>query len=223
MPNTQTRQSPTPRSISRREFLRVMGMLGAGGILSGCGSVDAQGQVASANPTLPLAPTPTARPRPLVAIAQADRYDRVLIRKQVQDLFDHLGGIQDVVRSGDTVVMKVNLTGGTGFQSTGGKPATEYHILHPEIVRAAGELLRDAGAKDVYIAEAVWDASSFPLWGYAEVAHNLNAGLIDLNHAEPFSEFATAPVGDRWSIYESFHVNRLLLEADAFISIAKMK
>jgi uncharacterized protein (DUF362 family) len=48
-----------------------------------------------------------------VAIAQAESYDRNLVRKQVQALLDGLGGLDDVISSGDRAVIKVNLTSGT--------------------------------------------------------------------------------------------------------------
>jgi len=147
--------------------------------------------------------TPYTGTRPQVAIARAASYDRKLIRQQVQGLFDSLGGVEDIVSRGDKIAIKVNLTGGTGSLPAGGEPATEYHILHPEIVRAVGELLRDAGARNLYIVESVYDTQSFPLWGYTAVAESLDAKLIDLNQKDPYLDFATVPVGADWFIYQN--------------------
>lgn len=106
-----------PRGISRREFLKLAA--GATGLLVGC----TPGPQPTPTPTHTPAPTstppPTATPTGVptatptiappstslsqVAIAQADTYDRALVRQQVQALLDELGGLEDVVSSGDRV------------------------------------------------------------------------------------------------------------------------
>jgi uncharacterized protein (DUF362 family) len=171
----------------------------------------------------PVTPSPTLAPAQ-VALAQAASYDPTLVRQQVEAVFDSLGGLEDVVGTGDRVAIKVNLTGGV----RGGSPsvvanAPETYVTHPAVTRAAGELLRDAGAKEIYIVEAVWEWASFEQWGYVEVADDLGATLIDLNNSEPYSDFASTPVGKDWFIYESFTFNHILEEVDAFVSLAKMK
>jgi uncharacterized protein (DUF362 family) len=166
---------------------------------------------------------PSASSVSKVAIAQAKSYDRALVRGQVQALLDGLGGLDDVIRAGDRVAMKVNLTGGTHFQPPSGLSATESYLTHPEVVRALGELLRDAGARELFIVEAAYDDESYPLFGYQEVAGTLDATLIDLNTPHPYDDFASIPVGGGGFIYESFFLNHILEEVDAFISVAKMK
>jgi uncharacterized protein (DUF362 family) len=158
-----------------------------------------------------------------VAIAQVESYDRDLVREHVQALLDGLGGLDDVIRSGDRVAIKVNLTSGTDFESAAGVPAIESYVTHPEVVRALSALLRDAGAGQLFIVEAVYDEESYPLWGYEDVAKALDATLIDLNHAHPYSDFASVSVGEHWSFYEDFRFNHILEEVDAFVSVAKMK
>jgi len=44
----------------------------------------------------------------------ADSYDYATVKTKVQYLFDTLGGISDVVKKGDKVGIKINLTGGSG-------------------------------------------------------------------------------------------------------------
>lgn len=46
-----------------------------------------------------------------VAITQNDNYTRSVIKQKVQHLFDSLGGISDIVKAGDKVAIKINLTG----------------------------------------------------------------------------------------------------------------
>jgi uncharacterized protein (DUF362 family) len=155
-----------------------------------------------------------------VAIAQANNYDRKLVRQQVQAMFDDLGGVNDVVSAGDRVGLKVNLTGGGVFGPMA-VPPTESYMTHPEVVRAVGELLRDAGARELFILEGVYGWGMFP--DYKETAEALDATLINLNNPAPYGDFATTPVGQDWFIYESFSFNHILEEVDAFVSVAKMK
>ncbi len=217
--------------LSRRQFLKMAGVLAGGTVLAGCG--------APARAPLATAPAPTTSPVPLtpatfaaaspsaraqVAIAQAASYDPKLVRQQLETLLDSLGGLRDVVKSGDTVAIKVNLTGGIrSAEPQVVATATENYVTHPAVVRAIGELLRDAGAKKIYIVEAVWEWGSFDTWDYVPMAKELGATLIDLNNPDPYTDYASTPVGKDWFIYDQFTFNHLLEEVDAFVSVPKMK
>jgi uncharacterized protein (DUF362 family) len=145
------------------------------------------------------------------------------VRRQVQALLDGLGGLDDVMGRGDRVAIKVNLTGGTDCEPPASTPAVERFVVHPEVVRALGELLRDAGAGQLFIVEAVWDPRSYPLWGYEEAAKGLGATLIDLNAPQPYKDFVSAPVGTDWFVYPEYTVNPILQDVDVFVSVAKLK
>jgi uncharacterized protein (DUF362 family) len=145
------------------------------------------------------------------------------VRAGVRDLLDDLGGLSDLVSAGDRVAIKINLVGGTHFQPPPGVPAVESYMTHPEVVRALGELLRDAGARELYIVEAIYEPQAFSLFGYDAVAAALGASLVDLNSPGQGGEFGSAPVGAGAFVYDSIAVNHLLNEVDAFISVTKMK
>jgi uncharacterized protein (DUF362 family) len=183
-----------------------MGAVAAGLLVAGC---------------QPRTLSGTSRSR--VAIAQAASYDRDIVRQQVEELLDGIGGLDDVIGSGDRVAIKVNLTGGTYFEPPAGLSATESYLTHPEVVRALCELLRDAGARDLFIVEAVYDRESYHLFGYEKMSETVDATLIDLNTPHPYSDFASVSVGEDWFIYEDFYFNHILEEVDAFVSVAKMK
>jgi uncharacterized protein (DUF362 family) len=121
------------------------------------------------------------------------------------------------------VAIKVNLTGGTYWDGFGGKSATDTFVTHPEVVRALGELLWDAGAGEILIVEAVYDWNSYRVWGYEEVALDIGASLIDLNTPDPYADFATTSVGEGAFVYQDVIFNHILEEVDVFISAAKMK
>ena len=161
---------------------------------------------------------------PRVAIAQAASYDPATVRKQVRALIDGIGGLDDLVRNRPRVAIKVNLTGGTNSKIVpGGVLPIESFVTHPEVVRALGEALREAGARELYIVEAVYERASYSQWGYDDVAKALDATLIDLNSPHPYTEFANVEVGQNSFIYESFTLNHLLQEVDTFVSVAKIK
>jgi uncharacterized protein (DUF362 family) len=209
---------PFPCSrFSRRSFLKIAGAAAGGSVLGGCRS---------------LAPTPTITPvltpqyalPAQVAIAQAADYDPALVRKQAEALFDSLGGIADVVHPGDKVVVKVNLVGGAaGNLPPPGTTAPESYVTHPAVARAMCELLRDAGAKEIFVGDSVWARSDFDAWGYTETLRETGVTIVDLNQTDPYSDYASVPVGKDWFIYKTFRFNHLLEEADALISVTKMK
>ncbi len=196
--------------LSRGEFLRAVGMTAAALALAGC------------RPESPANPAPTAG-KPVVAIARADSYDRKLVRKQVETLLDGIGGLEDVLAHGKRVAIKVNLTGGTSARPLPGIPEIESYLTHPEVVRALGELLRDAGVKDLYIVEAVYEKESWPYYGYTDMAKSIGATLVDLNYAEPYKDLVETQSSTSPLVYDKFKFNPILNEIDAFISVAKMK
>jgi uncharacterized protein (DUF362 family) len=241
------------RTLSRRGFLHIMGFAVAELLVAGCQAqrlvtpeatlivspteaatippsptTGAQATLAPTRPAAGATPLPASTQPPPglsaeVAIAQAVDYEPKRIRQQVRLMLDGLGGLSDVVRAGDKVAVKVNLTGGAHFQPPPGFSATESYVTHPEVVRALGECLRDAGAGQIFIVEAVYDDRSYPRWGYQEVARALGASLVDLNVPDPYDDFATVPVGPGWRVYESFLLNPIVAEVDTFVSVTKMK
>ena len=194
--------------LSRREFLKGMGVLAAGLALASCA---------------PEIATTTSIAKPTVAIGKANSYDRVLIRQQMEKLFDMIGGLGDVLAHGNRVAIKVNLTGGIRSGNLPGIPETESFLTHPEVVRATIELLRDAGAKEISVVEAVYEKESWPYYGYEEMAKETGITLVDLNYAEPYADFDKTSPGTNPFIYENFNFNPVLNEIDAFVSISKMK
>jgi uncharacterized protein (DUF362 family) len=163
-----------------------------------------------------------------VAVTQADNYNRVLIKQKVQHLFESIGGISDVIKPGNKVAVKINLTGGSGNANDPklqGVDITESMWSHPEVLRAVGELVIDCGvnAHDIYIVESLWDNSSFNNFGYLEVQNSLGAQMVNLNNKAPYSDFINKPVGDNKFYRDSFKLNQILNDVDVYISIPKMK
>jgi uncharacterized protein (DUF362 family) len=197
--------------LTRRNFLRSAGLAAVALAAAGCQT----SQVVDSSQI--------TNPKATVAIAQAKNYDRKLIRKQVEAMLDGIGGISDVLAHGNRVAIKTNLTGGTSVAGLPGIKEVDSYLTHPEVVRAVCELLRDAGAKELFIVEAVYEEESWPAYGYVDVAKDVGAKLIDLNNHAPYKDFAKVAPGTDKPVYEDYLFNPILNEIDAFVSISKMK
>ena len=96
--------------------------------------------------------------------------------------------------------------GFSGVYRSACRRVLERFGISAESALALGELLRDAGAGQLYIVEGVFDAESYPEWGYEDVANDLNASLIDLNVPDPYADFTSVPVGESWYTYDAYTV-----------------
>lgn len=212
---------------SRREFLELAGAATLGALLQGCGAQPAMTPLPStsaAEPVvMPLPPQDVQISMPQVAIGQVKNYDRAAIESAMQDMVERLGGLGDVVKRGDSVAIKPNLTGGVTSANIPSVGATQSFVTHPEVVRALIKQIQQAGAKEIFIVESVYEWESYTQWGYAEIASELGVRLIDLNEPAPYKDFYDAPVGEKHFIYPSFTLNQLLKDVDVFVSVSKMK
>ena len=207
------------KRFSRRNFLVLAGASAAGLIIPPF----KKSKGLFAFPTLSSSASTTK-----VAATQAFNYERAAVKQRVQHLFEALGGIGDVLKPGDKAAIKINLTGGSSYDHEprlNGVPLVECVWTHPEVLRAAGELILDSGvqAKDLTIVEAIWDAGSYNNYGYQDVQKSLGCQLVNLNNKAPYSDFIDKPVGDNHYYYSSFKLNRILDEVNVFVSIPKMK
>ncbi|MFZ0454129.1 MAG: DUF362 domain-containing protein [Ignavibacteriaceae bacterium] len=197
------------RKFSRRTFLKTIGTTSAGLMVApyiGTSNIFAYGREEQA--------AFLAK----VAITKADNYERAFIKGKVQYLFEQIGGITDIVKAGDKVAIKINLTGG-------GSSCPYNMWTHPEVLRAVGELVIDCGvsADDLYIVEAIWSQSSYNDYGYKDVQDSLGAKLVDLNQPAPYGNFIQKEVGTNYFNFSSLTLNQILSDVDVYISIPKMK
>jgi len=168
--------------------------------------------------------TATGAYKAQVAAARQKTYDPQALYDTLRDMLDSLGGLGDIVRPGARVAIKINLTGGVYWDGKiAGLPGVDTFVTHPEVVKALGKLVLDAGAKELYIVEAVYQPESYSLWGYTDLAKELGAKLIDLNDKAPYPDFAATPVPGGGMLYNEFTFNHILEEIDTFMSVSKMK
>jgi uncharacterized protein (DUF362 family) len=211
------KKTDSVKSISRREFIATTGAVTAGLLINPFGK--------SKNAHALDISNYTAR----VAVTQALDYSNpALIKQKVQHLFESIGGISDVVKAGDKVAVKINLTGGSNSANNPklqGYDITEAMWTHPSVLRAVCELLLDSGvtADDLYIVEAIWDVASYNNFGYKDVQDDLGVQMVNLNEAAPYTDFMEKETGANHFNYSAFTLNRILDEVDVYVSIPKMK
>jgi uncharacterized protein (DUF362 family) len=216
-------KSASSRSgVSRRKFIQLAGVTAAGLVAASCQPAPVP-PTATVAPTLAPAPGATAGKTAQVAIGQAADYDRGTIAAEVHKLIDQLGGLTDVVKPGDSVAIKVNLTGGVYSGQLAGVKPIESFITHPAVVEALVKEVQAAGAKEVFIVEAAYENESWINWDYDTVASNTGAKLVDLTYSKPFADFIDLPVGAGSFIFNQFHVNQVLRDVNVFMSVSKMK
>ncbi len=200
-------------NISRRQFARVAGATSVGLII---GPALLAKNVAS--PVLLNSK---------VAVAAISTYDEALLKEALEKSFEHLGGLSDIIKPGDSVGIKINLTGGASearkFQLRSGILVGEAYWTNPVLLKVVGQLIMEAGAGKLYILEALGDWESYNNFGYKEVIDSLGATFIDLNEKEPYSDYIEKSVGDDHLIFPKVILNGIFNELDCFISMPKAK
>lgn len=163
-----------------------------------------------------------------VAIAKCEGFSGDMTAP-LQSLFDHLGGIEKLVRN-KTVTIKLNLTGSPALRFQG-KALGLTHYTHPKMAGALAHLLGQAGAKRIRFVESC-NATGGPMEDYL-----LDSGwnVRQLQNAAPNVEFentnAKGKIGHYTefrvpgggTIFPSYVMNRAYLDTDVFISMAKLK
>ena len=200
-------------NVTRRNFLKTLGASSAGmmvnpNIFSGIVSASPKGNA-------------------IVATASISSYDESQLTRAVQNSLENLGGISDIIKQGDKVGIKINLTGGSPqaikyLDSTGLLPGDTYWT-NPVLLKVVGQILKDAGAGDIYILEAIYDWESVNNFGYKEVVDYLGATFIDLNEKYPYGDYIQKSVGDNHLIYPELTLNGIFNELDCFVSMPKAK
>ncbi len=166
--------------------------------------------------------------------------------KYILDLLDQnqSGKVSALFTKGKKVVLKINMTGGSG-NSASFKPntnakfpnytITEAMWTHPLVLQAVGQFIIDAGVNpsDIYIVDAFWDTkwqsagSTAPFgsndaFGYSDVIKALGCNVVDLNDTTP-ANITSISTGSNYFNFASFTMNKILQEADVYVSIPKLK
>lgn len=147
--------------------------------------------------------------------------------QKVQYLFEQLGGISDLFSNGKKVVIKINLTGGSGNAfnpKLNGVPVTEAVWSHPSVVRAVTQTIIDAGvsASDIIIVESLGSGDSFNndvFQGYVDITNDLGCQLVDISQGT----FVDVSTGSNYFNFPTLTMNQIVMDTDVYVSIGKLK
>ncbi|HEX9021008.1 MAG TPA: DUF362 domain-containing protein [Nitrospirota bacterium] len=143
-----------------------------------------------------------------VAIIRCADYDRARVLAAVRQAVELLGGMHMFVKPGESVLIKPNLLKA--------RPPEAAVTTHPEVVRAAIQLVREAGG-----VAMVGDSPGMGEFrkvcekaGILDVAREEGASLVELDEAVPVKSSGR---------FQRFELSRRSYEADAIINLPKLK
>ena len=157
-----------------------------------------------------MPPTKDHDNSPKVALARCDHYDDKAVLTALRSSVDLLGGIKNLFKKGETVLLKPNLLIA--------KAAELAVTTHPSIVRAAITLVREAGATPIVgdspgIGSALKVAGSC---GIAEVCRETGVKVVN------FKESVTV-INPRGGRFKRFEIAKDALSVDAILNLPKVK
>ena len=143
-----------------------------------------------------------------VAITHAINYDRLKVKSAMIRLLEPLGGMATFVLPGERVLLKPNMLYAK---------APECAVTtHPEVLRAAIELVRDAGGIPL-----VGDSPGFG--DFRKVAEKSGLLRVAEETGAELVEFAEAVEVTSEGMFKRFELARPYLEADRVINLPKLK
>lgn len=145
-----------------------------------------------------------------VLILKCDTYDQARVDAAIQAVFNHLGGIKRFIKTGDNVLLKVNLLGSY---------LPEKRVTtDPAIVSAVARAVIDAGGHPVIADSPGIDnfKKSAETSGLAAIARELGISCIEL------SDPVLLPAAEG-AVFKKLEVARQILESDKIINIPKLK
>lgn len=145
-------------------------------------------------------------------------YNSEKVKNKVQKALSPLGGLDNFVDSGDTVLLKPNLLSP--------KPPKSGIITHPSIVKSLIELLQDKDI-EVLVGESSGGASddevgtittrAFQVSGLKEICQDAGVKLVNFDN----TEYET--VDNPGETVENFPLPKTVLESDLVIDLPKLK
>ena len=145
-----------------------------------------------------------------VAVIRCEKYDNAQVLNSINRGVDLLGGIALFVKSGEKIVLKPNIL----FGSNPEKCVT----THPEVFRAVGNLLKEAGVNVLYGDSPGFGKSEPNLRksGLKQVGDELGFILADFDSGRPVSHKDALLV-------KKFVIANGVLDTDGLISLPKLK
>ncbi len=201
------------KPISRREFIRLLGISGAGAALTACGKNNLSSPVLTSS-TQTSFPINSTQPPAQTAVPGGNAYLAVARGESPAELtrraLEALGGMQRFVKKGDDVILKPNIC--TDYQTF------EYAATtNPEVV---AELVREclaAGARRVRVMDAPFGGSAESAYRKSGIADAVTSadGQMELMNT---AKYAETPIPQGVDI-KSWRVYQDVLNADVLIDV----
>jgi uncharacterized protein (DUF362 family) len=191
--------------MGRRQFLKAAGMaaIAAAAGTMGCTSLSS-----------PI--TPSITPRPTRTPVQLS--DRLVIGTDddpataVDKALDAYGGLSDIIRKGDRVIVKANFSFAQKFEHASNN--------HPDVLSRILSRIREAGASEVVAVDHTIDSPKLCLdySGISAVPGRSGCSVVSVNDRGEYAEqaFQCGSLG-------SVLVMKRLLDADVFINVPVIK
>lgn len=231
-PCQQSENNEHKHSVSRRKFVTAVGVATAGVVAGACTRGSNPMDPTSTevkNAAMPPSGLPAAGGAANVPIAlnTVDTYDYAMLKQNIESAVDKIGGLSDICKPGDTVGIKLNMTGGSAnadrCPSRYGEEATELFWTHPTILQICMELFKDAGAGRIIVMEAIYDQKSYYGYGYSNVVEAVGGEFVNLNRKDPYADFVKVDVPTKLGRWDQYYHNGALHELDCFVSLPKAK
>ncbi|MEM3591013.1 MAG: DUF362 domain-containing protein [Candidatus Bathyarchaeia archaeon] len=132
------------------------------------------------------------------------------LEEALKEAIDLVGGIDHYIPPQSKVLIKPNIV----------RKQEPPDTTDPAIVEALINIIRSRNPSVIWVADGSGEGNTlenFKALGYLPVAERTGAILVDLNHGD----MVNVPAGG--IVFNSFQFNRIVVEADVFISLACMK
>jgi uncharacterized protein (DUF362 family) len=147
--------------------------------------------------------------------------DLKTVRGMIERSLDLIGGLESIIGKAKTVVVKPNLVE-VPFGTTGGSVITD-----PRVLESVVAMLKDAGVERVLVAEGKsvnlkhiksGPRETFAKTGLTEIIEHAGGEILGWDE----EEFIPTDIPNG-GIYDKIGLPRSIVEADAFISVPKLK
>ncbi len=147
--------------------------------------------------------------------------DLATVRGAIEESIELIGGLGQIIGNAKTVVVKPNLVE-VPFKGTDGSVVTD-----PRVLEALVRLLKDNGVERVLVAEgksvnlrhvSSGPRQAFEALGLAAIVRRAGGEILGWDEEEFVA--VDVPGGE---LYETINVPKSILDADAFISVPKLK
>ena len=144
-------------------------------------------------------------PNPVVGVGRGTDYG-----KAFNDAVENAGGLKNIVKKGDTVVIKPNLI---TLAVSDGPVITDYRVI-----QSIADLANACGAAKVIVAEASPYGYIYEVAGYEQIT---GVELVDMNKAKEEDCYLLKP--EKSLTGKKFYIPKVYMDADVVIGAAKLK